>query len=93
LEQKKKQNDRQNQDGRQAGIFQSSVNIYDKSIETWDLGRKKYCRSNFFSKLQKGGLNQDGVSNHYVFLLALTHNFSCNKHYGTSVGPKYRFTF
>jgi hypothetical protein len=29
-----------------------------KSIETWDLERK------FFSKLQNGELNQDGVSNH-----------------------------
>jgi hypothetical protein len=37
--------------------------------------KKSYQKNNeeefFFSKLQNGGLNQDGVSNHYVFLLTL----------------------
>jgi hypothetical protein len=55
-------------------IAQSITNQLKLGI--WkELPMKKYCRSNSFSKLQDGGLNQDGVSNHCFFLLALTQSF------------------
>jgi hypothetical protein len=89
------QNSVEIQDGRQTRMFHNSVNFHLSHFKLWIWERG----SNFFSKLQNGGLNQ-GVSNHFYFLLALTQSFlnrfqnvnlvlTCrNKHYDTSVYPK-----
>jgi hypothetical protein len=69
---------KQNQDGRQACSFHCSVNFYANQLKLgiWEERLiKKYCRSNFVSKLQNGGLNQDGISNCCFFILALTQSF------------------
>jgi hypothetical protein len=58
--------------------------------------RKKKCIEEFFiSKLQNGGLNQDGISNHCIFLLAVIRQpiLKCkfifrNKHYNLSWSKK-----
>jgi hypothetical protein len=71
-----KQNDGQNQDGRQAWIFHSSFNFYAYQLKL-GIWKKRPIKKNivevsFFSKLQ------NGVSNHRFFLLALT-----NSHFST----------
>jgi hypothetical protein len=37
--------------------------------------KKKYCRSNFFSKHQDGGVIQDGATNHCYILSGLAQSF------------------
>jgi hypothetical protein len=41
----------------------------------WNLGFGNFQEWILFSKFQNGELNQDGVSNHCFFLLALTQSF------------------
>jgi hypothetical protein len=52
--------------------------IYMKNqfkLGIWKESLKKNVEE-LFSKFQNGELNQDDVSNHYFFLLALTQSFS-----------------
>jgi hypothetical protein len=74
----KKQNGGQNQDGRQAWIFHSSVNFYEYQLKLggWKERpmKKIIVEVIFFFKLQNDGFNQDGVSSHgFCFWLSNSH--------------------